>query len=93
MGKVKDSLKKEIDSETVNNKIYLKAKIKSCNGRINTNFHNSKIPKQDSQFISLSIILIDSLFRIGKNYYPQVLLEECKYVVKEKRFLVILLAT
>ena len=77
MGKVKDSLKKEIDSEPVNNKIYLKAKIKSYNGKINTNFHNSKIPKQDSQFISLSITLIDSLFRTGKNYYPQVLLEEC----------------
>ena len=31
----------------------------------------------------LSVILIDSVFRTGKNY-PQVFLEECKYVVKEK---------
>ena len=30
-------------------------------------------------------MLIYSGFRAGKNYYPQVLLEECKYVVKEKR--------
>ena len=29
--------------------------------------------------------MIDSVFRTGKNYYPQVFLEECKYVVKEKK--------
>ena len=28
--------------------------------------------------------MIDSVFRTGKNYYPQVFLEEGKYVVKEK---------
>ena len=31
------------------------------------------------------MILIDSVFRTGKNYYPQLFLEECKYVVKEKK--------
>ena len=29
--------------------------------------------------------MIDSVFRKGKNYYPQVFVEECKYVVKEKK--------
>ena len=29
--------------------------------------------------------MIDSGFRTGKNYYPQVFLEECKYAVKEKK--------
>ena len=28
--------------------------------------------------------MIDSVFRKSKSYYSQVLLEECKYVVKEK---------
>ena len=28
---------------------------------------------------------IGSVFRTGKNYYPQVFLEECKYVVKWKK--------
>ena len=31
------------------------------------------------------MILIDSVFRTGKNYYPQVFLEECNYVIKEKK--------
>ena len=34
--------------------------------------------------ISLSVILISSVFRTGKNYYSKVFLEECKYVFKEK---------
>ena len=29
--------------------------------------------------------MIDSVFRIGKNYYAQVFLEECKFVVKVKK--------
>ena len=82
--KVKNIIKKEFDSEPVYNEKYLKAKIKSYNRKINKNFHNSKIPKEGSKFVCLSVILIDSVFRTGKNYYPQVFLKECKYVVKEK---------
>ena len=42
-----------------------------------TNFHNNKMPKEGSQFICLSLILIDSSFRTGKNYHPHVFLLEC----------------
>ena len=83
--KVKNSSEREFDSEPVYNETYLKAKIKSYNGKININFHNNKIPKQDYQYICLSVILIDSVIRRGKIYYPQVFLEECKYFVKEKK--------
>ena len=48
---VKNNLKKEFDSEPVYNEKYLKAKIKSYNGKINTNFHSNKIPKEGSQCI------------------------------------------
>ena len=78
------SIKKEFDSEPVYNDKYLKAKIKSYKGKINTNFHNKKMPKEDSYFICLSVNLIHSVFRTVTNYYPQVFLEEFKYVVKEK---------
>ena len=52
---------------------------------------NIFVPKEDSQYICLTVILIDSVFRTGKNYYLQVFLEECKYVVKEKKVPSILL--
>ena len=48
--KVKNSIKKEFDSKPIYNEKYLKAKIKPYNGKISTNFHNNKIPRQGSQF-------------------------------------------
>ena len=78
--------------ELVYNDKCLKAKIKSYNWKINSNFYNNKIPKEGSQCICLSVILIDSVFGTVKNYYPQVFLEECKYV-KEKICQSILLTT
>ena len=75
----------EKDIELINNENYLK--LKSYKGKINTNFHNYKILKEGSQRICLSVILTDSVVRTGKNYYPQVFLEEYKYVVKEKKMI------
>ena len=46
--KVKNTINKEFNSKPVYNEKYLKGKIKSYNGKINTNFHNSKIPKENS---------------------------------------------
>ena len=89
--KLKQYQEVKFNCKPVYNEKYLKTKIKPYNGKINTNFHNNKVPREVSQFISLLVILIDSVFRTDKNYYLQVLLEECKYVVKEKRFVSILL--
>ena len=47
--KVKNSLKKDFDGEPVYNKQYLKAKIKSYKGKINTVFYNNKIKNEGSQ--------------------------------------------
>ena len=40
--KVKNSIKKEFDSESVYKEKYIKAKINSFKGKINTNFYNNK---------------------------------------------------
>ena len=85
MGEVKNSIRKEFDSKPVYYEKYIKTKIKPYNGKINTNFQNNKIPREGSQFICFSVILINSVLRTSKNYYPQVFLEECKYAVKEKK--------
>ena len=51
--KIKNSTKKEFDSKLVYHEKYLKAKIKHCNGKINTSFHNNEIPREGSQLICL----------------------------------------
>ena len=58
---------------------YIKTKIKTFAGSIITNFHNNKMPKEKAPSKCLSIIMIDSVIKANKKYYPQTLLEECKY--------------
>ena len=70
--KVKNNLKKEFDSASLYNEKYVKAKIKCCNGKISINFHDNKIPRESSQVICLSVILIDSVSRKGKKYYLKI---------------------
>ena len=57
---------------------YIKTKIKAYAGSVITNFHNKKMPKGKAPCKCLSIIMID-LVITNKKYYPQTLLEECKY--------------
>ena len=59
---------------------YIKTKIKIYANSIITNFHNKKMPKEKAPCKCLSIIMIDSVIKANKKYYPQTLLEECKYV-------------
>ena len=59
---------------------YIKAKTKPYAGNIIKNFHNKKMPKEKAPCKCLSIIIIDSVIKANKKYYPQTLLEECKYI-------------
>ena len=38
------------------------------------------MPKEKASCKCLSIIMIDSVIKANKKYYPQTLLEECKYI-------------
>ena len=59
---------------------YIKTKIKIYAGSVITNFHNKKMPKEKAPCKCLSIIMLDSVIKANKKYYPQTFLEECKYV-------------
>ena len=45
-----------------------------------TNFRDKKMPKEKAPYKCLSIIMLDSLIKANKKYYPQTLSEECKYI-------------
>ena len=59
---------------------YIKTKIEIYAGSIITDFHNKKMPKEKAPCKYLSIIMIDSVIKANKKYYPQTFLEECKYI-------------
>ena len=42
-------------------------------------FKTKKTPKEKVPYKCLSIIMLDSVIKAKKKYYPQTLLEECKY--------------
>ena len=57
---------------------YIKTKIKIYSNRVYANFQHNKIPKDNRYFACLSVILLDFIFvNSDKDYYPQILLEEC----------------
>ena len=58
---------------------YIKTKIKTYAENIIKHFHNKKMPKEKAPCKCLSIIIIDSVIKANKKYYPQTLLEECQY--------------
>ena len=74
-------MKTEFDSELVygDNDKYIKTKIKIYAGSMITNFQSKKMPKEKAPCKCLSIIMLDSVIKAKKKYYPQTLLEECKY--------------
>ena len=81
--KVSTDIKEEFDSEPTYNKNFSKNKTKSY-GDEATHFHD-KMLKARSNGTRLAVITTDSALKKDKNYYPQVLLKECKYIEKEKK--------
>ena len=59
----------------------MKNKLKSHGDEV-TDFLDKEIPKVDSNHTFLAVINLDSTTDNNGNYCPQVLLKECKYIVK-----------
>ena len=41
------------------------------NNRVNTNFQGREVPKEGSSYKCLSLIMLDSIVKVGKKYYPK----------------------
>ena len=59
-------------------------KLKTWKKRIKTNFHGQDVP-YDMYCNATAVLKIDSVYKQGKNYHPQVYVEECKYTDAEKQ--------
>ena len=58
---------------------YVNGKLKTWKERIKTNFHGQDVP-YDMHCSETALLKIDSVYKQGKNYHPQVYVEECKYI-------------
>ena len=77
----------KFDSEPVYGDVdkYIKTKIKTYEDKVNTNFQGEKVPKENASYKCISLIMLDSAIRVNKKYYPQTLLEECKYSIRKNK--------
>ena len=70
-------------------KKFIKTKMKTNKDNITTNFYNKKwskkIPEEKIPHKCLSVIILDSIIYAYEKYYPQVFLEECKYVQEKTK--------
>ena len=67
----------EFDSESVYGDIdeHIMTKIKMYEDEVNTNFQCREVPKENAAYDYLSLIILDSVIRVNKKYYPQTILK------------------
>ena len=71
-------------------KINKSSKIKSFKDETRTVFYDDGLRAEETTWKAYLIILVDSVYRSNKSSYPQVILEEYKYMVRNettKRFI------
>ena len=78
--KIEKLMRIDFESKPVSGDDNKYIKIKIYADSIVTNFHNKKMPKEKPSYKCLLIIILDSIIKGNKKYYPQTSLEECKYV-------------
>ena len=84
--KVNTLMSLEFDCEPFydDNDEYIQTKIKIYDDNINTKFQGKKIPNKNTLCKCFSLIMLDSIIRVHKEYYPQTLLEERKYKIRKR---------
>ena len=75
--KISNIMNIEFDSGPVygDNDKFIKTKIEMYENRVNTNVQGKKMPKENASYKCLSLIMLGSVIRVNKKYYPQTLLE------------------
>ena len=70
--KISNRMNIEFDSEPVHddNDKYIKTRIKLYEVRVDTNFQGKKVPKENASYKCSSLIILDSVIRVNKKYYP-----------------------
>ena len=93
--KIEKLMKMDLNTKTTygDDDKYIKTRLKTYKGSITTNFYNKKglkiVPEEKIPHKCLSIIIADSVIYTYEKYYPQIFLEECKYVqekIKTKNY-------
>ena len=84
--KIKKTSAIKFHSKAVYNEKYIRTKVKTFNGVVNTIFWSNKIPKERIHYTCIAVICIESVMKMSKKNYFQVYLEEFRYKLKKKKW-------
>ena len=70
---------------------YINAKLKTWKDQITTNFHGQIIP-HGMYCNATAVLKIGSVYNQGRNYYPQVFVEECKFQESQQQHCTLLVS-
>ena len=62
--KISNLVGKEFDSDPVYGDKYIKTKIRTCKDKVNTNFQIKKVPKENTSYKCLSLIMLHSVVKV-----------------------------
>ena len=60
-------------------------KLKMYEDKVNTNFQGKKVPEEYASCKCSSLIMLGSVIRVNEKYFPQTLLEDCKYIIRKNK--------
>ena len=70
--KIKELLDVKFYNEPIYDESYTKCKVKTFSDMIKTLFDGDEFPKERVEYACIACILVDSLLKVGKKYFPQV---------------------
>ena len=83
LNEVESHLFEKLSTEPIKGK-YVCGKLKTWKERIKTNFHGQVIP-YEMYSNATAVLKIDSVYKQGKTYHPQIYIEHCKYTNAENQ--------
>ena len=81
----KKELAVKIDSQPVYDEKYIRTRVKTFEEKVVTKFAENEIQKENTHYLCIAAICVDSVIKLKKENYVQVNLEQCKFRLKKKR--------
>ena len=83
--KIKNTLNIRFHSQPIYDDKYVKTKVKTFDGVVNTLFSDNKITKEGNHDICIAGMCIDCIIKVNKKNYPQVHLEQFKHKIRKRK--------
>ena len=83
--KIKMILSVKFDRQPVYDDKYIKTRVKTFEDKVITKFIDNKIPKENTHYLCIDVICVDSVIKLEKENFPRINLEQCKFGLKKKK--------